>query len=432
MKSEVSSVKSLRLRPATDACLPRGGASAQGRRGERRIYALLIGSSESVSCCTAESASRECARPKRTGSGKYVTVFGARTDDTMEADRLIEIDDRWMPDEAFLQGRYPEGARTKTRYLSPSDFVDSLIRKRHWYLFKESKDRTPWQFWMEVMAYRIGLLMGVAVPPAYVARAGRREDGMPKYGALIEWFFDEARDRYVTGSLLIAPMIPGFDFKKGKQHNFQTNLQCFRRLRWFHDLKEVDLVRAWAPILAFDTVIGNTDRHQDNWGIVLSPVGSGGARPEGFDDGRNTPEGDGGILQSIPVVVHLSPAFDNGTAMSYELPEERFTTFDDEQRVFRYLTYKRAHHHMTWSLDDTRPCPFHEFVGRLVETYPYVREDVTKCLTHLTIEAMRAVLSGLPRIGAEGDGALTETRLAFTIKMMDARAKLLRERLGIV
>ena len=60
----------------------------------------------------------------------------------------------------------------------------------------------------------------------------------------------------------------------------------------------------WARIFAFDALVGNTDRHQENWGLLWS----------------NT----GGIPR-----VRFSPAFDNGTSLGHEITEAALPNFED-------------------------------------------------------------------------------------------------------
>ncbi|KKM16237.1 hypothetical protein LCGC14_1687870, partial [marine sediment metagenome] len=270
-------------------------------------------------------------------------------------DKIICIDD-WKPDDSsYDKGYYPEGTREKAVYFSPADVGNLPLRPGWRYLFKKSRTWTPWQFWMEIMAYRIGQVMDVPVPRAYVGLSNLEKPGQAVYGALIEWFYSRD-ERYIEGARLIGPHIPDFDYKTGRQHNLQTILSILTP-------KEVPdpeenrrrLVAHWAAVLAFDTVIGNVDRHPENWGIVVTPPGSA----------------------KELVKVGLSPAFDNGTAMSYEQPEEHFHKFEDAGYARRYLTrVRRARHHMRWSLEDQADMNFFDFMQRFVRQFPETRDSV--------------------------------------------------------
>ena len=121
------------------------------------------------------------------------------------------------------------------------------------------------QFWVEIAAYKIGRALGVEVPPAFVACREMPSSGAYEYASLSEWFYDypgapaAVVDR---GGNLMSRLIPDYDRDKGKQHNFTTISDLFEGL-------EVENWREkWARMLLFDALIGNTDRHQENWDVV--------------------------------------------------------------------------------------------------------------------------------------------------------------------
>jgi hypothetical protein len=317
----------------------------------------------------------------------------------MSADwnEVIWIDD-WLPDDSLVGSSvYPEGTREKAAYFSPDDVGDIPLRPNWRYLFKESVPRAPWQFWMEIMAYRIGQVMEVPVPPAYVGLSNRERADQATYGALIEWFYSQ-KQGYIKGADLLRPLIPDYDDETGWQQNLQTilNVPLFKNVP---DL----LLKHWAMILAFDTVIGNTDRHPENWGVVIT------TQPEGKR-----------------AFISLSPAFDNGTALSYEHPEEHFARFEDSNQVMRYLKKaRRAKHHMRWSLDDHDNMNFFDFMRRFVREYPETRETIA-CRLEFTEADLRARLEPLTEIPVGEGRSLTPRRLDFTLKMIMRRVSLLR------
>jgi hypothetical protein len=307
--------------------------------------------------------------------------------------------DAWRLDEEF-GAIYPEGAREKTAYFSPAVTADCPLKKSHRYLFKKSVRRAPWQFWMEVIAYRIGKIMNVAVPPAYIGMSNLEKPGERVWGALIEWFYSDQQE-YIDGGSLIREFIPGFNDKTGEQHNLQTILavpSLRERLPKFLDY--------WAAVLTFDTVIGNTDRHQVNWGVVTG-------KPALASSSEMSP----------------SPAFDNGTALAYELSEEQFARFDDEAHARRYLTRRsKARHHMRWSLTEDRLMNFYEFVACFVQHHPETKDAILKTLA-FSQDDLHNHLDGLCEMSVEEPVCLTRRRLEFTIMLVMKRRSLLLEAL---
>jgi hypothetical protein len=318
-------------------------------------------------------------------------------------DKIICIDG-WQPDDSsYEKGYYPEGAREKAVYFSPDEVGDLPLKPKWRYLFKKSRSWAPWQFWMEIMAYRIGQVMDVPVPPAYVGLSNQEKPGQQVYGALIEWFYSQD-ERYVEGARLISPMIPGYDDKTGSQHNLQTLLD----IPAFKDVPDPEgnrriLVDHWAGVLTFDTVIGNVDRHPVNWGVT---------RPA---------EAKEGVMS-----VGLSPAFDNGTAMSWEQPEKNFAKFDDEGHCRRYLTKpSKARHHMRWSLADRSDMNFFDFMRRFAREFPQTRDSIMRRLQFSEAD-LRARLSGLPSMPVSEEWRLTPRRLDFTLSLIMRRAEMLK------
>lgn len=87
-------------------------------------------------------------------------------------------------------------------------------------MFKKSVKRYPDQYWGEVVAYQVGDMLGVTVPPAYAAFNSKNGQS----GALIEWFYEDGLASLVSGGNYMQYIYPEYDRKKGTEHNF----------RWVH------------------------------------------------------------------------------------------------------------------------------------------------------------------------------------------------------
>lgn len=322
-------------------------------------------------------------------------------------DAVVSID-RWLPDESsYENGYYPEGAREKAVYFSPDDVGGLPLRPGWRYLFKKSRNWAPWQFWMEIIAYRVGQVIDVTVPPAYVGMRHGEGPGEETYGALIEWFYGDD-ERYIEGSRLVAPLTSGFDYKVGRPHDLLTLLDTPLLTTGPNaDKNRRDLILHWARVLTFDTLIGNVDRHPDNWGVVLSRDVAGAF-----------------------VRLRMSPAFDNGTALSYEQPEGHFDRFADPDYVTRYLTRpKKARHHMEWGGAERADLDFFQFMRRFVCEFPETRAEVLR-RTRFTGPDLRAVTEPLVGIPCASGSRLTRKRLDFTVELMLRRRDLLLTALG--
>ncbi len=76
-------------------------------------------------------------------------------------DQLIMIED-WDSQEI-----HEEGARDKIRLFAPAETSYPFLIPSHRYLYKLSDKKYPNDALAEVIAYRLGVRMGVPVPPAF-------------------------------------------------------------------------------------------------------------------------------------------------------------------------------------------------------------------------------------------------------------------------
>lgn len=293
----------------------------------------------------------------------------------------------WREDDDYQP--YPEGARAKSAYFPPDGLSQPFINPARRYLFKRSEDRYPEQFWSEIAAYHVGCLLGVRVPPAFAAIDSARG----QCGALIEWFYEDGRARWVPGGSYMQQQIKDFDPKRGKLHNFHSVRVVFRALQregavaptWPDD---------WVRVLLFDALCGNTDRHQDNWGIVFDQDGT-------------------------PPNARLSPAYDNGTSLGYQLSEENAEGWKDDD----FLHFiKQGRHHMKWSLIEPKLRHI-DFICRLADAVPANRGIMLFLLEGFNLSIFRENLEKLSALPMPV--ALTSWRARLICKLVELRRNLL-------
>lgn len=217
----------------------------------------------------------------------------------------------WESDPEF--GIFPQGARAKDAVFAPSLPLEAVLVPGKRYLFKRSKRSYPDQFWGEIIAYRIGCLLGLKVPPAFAAWNSKTGH----CAALIEWFYNENTESFVMTGDLLQRMNKSFDRKLGTQHNFMDNFRLLRLLSIWRVLIEPGWRQWWIDALLFNTLIGNTDRHQDNWGFI-------------YPRSEQT------------VSCKLEPLFDNGTSLGHERFPDRVNLWP-KTSIDRYIG-KGKHH----------------------------------------------------------------------------------------
>lgn len=315
-------------------------------------------------------------------------------------DKPVIIDD-WLRDDTY-EGVYPKGARDKSAYFSPETIDESYLKGNYRYLFKLSRSWCPWQFWGEIIAYRLGLITGVEVPPAHIGLNNKYNPGEATYGALIEWFYNDKKDFYVEGGQFMVQLVKDYDRQKGTQHNFLTIANFFKAFPGFR--------KHWAGVFTLDCLTGNTNRHQDNWGLILK-----GARP------KPTKE----------VTPCFSPAFDNGTALGYEIVEKNIDKYIDEKQLEKYLTNpRRALHHMKWSLDEQDDFNFYDFMKKFVLEFPDTKPIIGKQLD-FSRSQVEEILSPLITAVSDTKYCISQKRLCFIIEFIFRRKELLEKALVV-
>lgn len=301
------------------------------------------------------------------------------------SDQPIDVSS-WRRDEEFAE--YPEGARDKTLLYCPSPPLYNFLREGHRYLFKRSSSRYAEQFWVEIIAYAIGNKMDIPVPPAFVAYDSEKNQS----GALIEWFLEPVTllgdEIYIPGGDYCQQYIPSFDRKKGKQHNFETISVIFNALG-------IPWKNYWAKTLLFDALIGNTDRHQDNWGIIMTP----------FQDAV------------IKKTIRIAPVFDNGTSMGHEILFQSFKKFEDNNYLEKYIL--RGCHHLKWSLNDIKPMRHIDMIKKYAEIHPETRRIMIESLRKITFEDFKDTIDNL--IAFKIPVRLTAERANFMLRLLQSR-----------
>ncbi len=295
----------------------------------------------------------------------------------------FEISD-WTVDSEF--GVFPQGARAKDAVFAPEHQTDPVLLPGRRYLFKRSKRSYPDQFWGEVVASRVGCLLGLEVPPAFIAWNAESELS----AALIEWFYVDGQESFVMAGDFLQKIRPDFDRDKGTRHNMKDNALLLRAFA-VGKLLHTEWRQWWVNALLFDALIGNTDRHQDNWGLIFQ---SDGCR--------------------------LSPLFDNGTSLGHERFTDRVGTWS-ELELDRYID--KGKHHVRWSLDDAQPERGHlALLGRAFAEWPDTREQAKARLAFSPAELAGCIADLLD---LDVPVRLSPERHTFMLRLLKRRHELL-------
>ncbi|MCB1782864.1 MAG: HipA domain-containing protein [Alphaproteobacteria bacterium] len=300
---------------------------------------------------------------------------------------------------------YAEGTRSKFAVRCPSGEVYPFLIPEHRYLYKKAFERKKSgyifheQFWIEIIAYKIGRYLGIEVPPAFVACRTVPGAEQKEYACLIEWFhgYPQApQARVDRGGDFMSLQIPDYDRDKGSQHNFETIIELFK------DMGISDWQIKWARMLLLDCLIGNTDRHQENWEVISY-----------FD-------------QTGRYNIDLSPAFDNGTAMGYEVLAQKMPS--KLQNLGAYID--KGTHHMRWGINDPRHVGHFELLQKLASTYPQTQPEMARILSQ-DPSPLCEDIKRLTEFDIQNpEYCLTPRRADFMTRLLTARHQRAQEAIG--
>ncbi|HEY9280510.1 MAG TPA: HipA domain-containing protein [Eoetvoesiella sp.] len=308
----------------------------------------------------------------------------------LKQNKIIDVSN-WALDAEFAI--FPQGARAKEAFFSPHTPTEQAITADKRYLFKRSKKSYPDQFWGEIIAYRIGCLLGLEVPPAFLA--WNSSTGI--CAALIEWFYIDGEEAVVLAGDFLQKLQPNFDRRKGSTHNLRDITILLRALSQRKLLDEHGWKQWWVDALLFDALIGNTDRHQDNWGFLF----------------RRKKE------SSRPI--RLTPLFDNGTSLGHERFTERTAKWS-EADFLRYIN--KGTHHVAWSTDEPRISGHFELLEKALKEWPETKLKAQSRIAYLSQTAILDSLSDLEHLDALLP--LTKARLSFVENLLGYRLEILK------
>ena len=155
----------------------------------------------------------------------------------------------------------PPEAREDTEQLGSKPKFWVLLNDRRW-LFKEARTNTG-EDWAEKAAAEIAAAMGISAATVELAEyAGRR-------GCISLNFIDvDAGEALVHGNEILALRVTGYDQRKTFRQSDHTLENIQRAIRGLVGQDQAEgLLTDLAGYMVLDALIGNTDRHHENWGL---------------------------------------------------------------------------------------------------------------------------------------------------------------------
>lgn len=184
------------------------------------------------------------------------------------------------------------------------------------WLFKEARENTG-EDWAEKVASEVAAFIGLPTHrvelATYEGRAGCAVRSFLKRGQVL-----------VHGNEVLGGVITGYDKNKLRgqsDHTFDNIVKVIESLFREDRARFVASFRM-AGYLVLDALVGNTDRHHENWGIVLEP--------------QQVAE------NKIHFAVELAPTFDHASSLGRELTNDARERRLEEKTIEQYIRKARG------------------------------------------------------------------------------------------
>lgn len=285
--------------------------------------------------------------------------------------RLFDISD-WNEQSWWNTG----GTRDKKIYLNPTDGELYYFKQS----FKKGKRDYKHEFWSEIIAYEVGDLLGFDILPYHIAIRDK------VVGCISKSMINQESEELIEGGKYLQAYDFNFkpeNIKDRNRYSFQLISDALVSFKKEKHLKEL------IETIVFDALIGNSDRHQENWAIINKYTGSSkttilfGSFVEKvikfvLSKFAKTGSSEGNDLKKneitkliLPKITRFSSIYDSGCSFGRELDDERIISMlNNEIEVIRYIDKGLSEIH--W---ENKKITHFELVSKLVETDNF--KDVT-------------------------------------------------------
>jgi len=241
---------------------------------------------------------------------------------------------------------------------------------RRW-LFKEVRPNTG-EHWAEKVAAELAALL--EVPAASVELA----ECLDKRGCAVKSFIVDRRKQFlVHGNELLAGAVTGYDMDKRFRQSDHTLANIIRAVEKTFGLGDArqNAAQALCGYLTLDALIGNTDRHHENWGLL----------------GTQTSD-----MHEFYVLsqIEIAPSFDHASSLGRELLDEERLRRLSENTILSYIRKGRGG--IYGKASDKHGLSPLEAALRAKRLYPEFFEKWWRKLEDLDEQRMQAIVDRVP------------------------------------
>ena len=283
------------------------------------------------------------------------------------------------------------------------DRIESMgSKEKFWFRFPEEEDSGPdWLFkfprpntgehWAEKIAAEVAAALGISHAIVELAVSHNVRGSISRsFLRSNEWLIhgNECLSDLAWSYSFLDWRVRPYDSRKRygqSQHTLDTIFEAMEDYRWDKS--------GFAEYIILDGIIGNTDRHHENWGWVM--------------DSKD------------PEWLQLAPSFDHASSLGRELSDERRERLLIQGQAGSYS--ERAPGAIYWSEEGRQgPAPL-QLVRLAVNEYPEVFLPCLSKLSNLTEENILDIVNRIP------EDWMTDLQRKFAVELMKYNLAQLRE-----
>lgn len=259
--------------------------------------------------------------------------------------------------------------------------------------------------WSEKICSELGELLGFSTHCVDIASLTVSDEDIDYYGlnkdnikagdqvigALCWSFLNEKNESLIEG----ADMIMDFD-ETYNRDELKGEVEIYNFDLLYRLFTANNILDELFKMIVFDTLIGNTDRHQDNFGVIRNEK-----------DGRKV----------------FSPLYDNSSSLGRELTEHRIELMLRDSRMFNsYLFGNKSSTLIRWDFQwKKKKLNIFEFYNNVKNMYPEEIADSLNAVKGLTDDDIESVVSRVPSL------VMSDLKKEFVVKIIKARKNYLTE-----
>ena len=295
--------------------------------------------------------------------------------------RIVDFSD-WFPYEGFAEG----SGRSEKIWLQSKDNKIGLFKYPK---FDNNSLELSSEYISEHMAHRIGNLLGVETADVDIGNYKGRKGCM-------SYLINEPDEAVVEGAVFISGKHPDYNLEN-MQEMSTGKYYCLDHLLEVSDSTRV--INRWIQMMIFDYLIGNSDRHQNNWAILVSYA----------DENKNSLKG------------RVCPLYDNGSSLCSYVNETLADGYlGKDIRRFESLVDTKSRSMIRIDGFNKKHPKHSEVVEKLLSDYMYAAEFGRNVVLKMSDEVIVDLLEGY-------DGILSNKKKELIKRYLIRKVELLQQ-----